>query len=114
MTAKVATGGKASLIMVGLLRGDTGCPNHPITLTQTDDTFTLFGAGFTPGAVTIHLDTATGASLGTATAKADGSFCQVLPGVPGSQAGARKLVAVQDGATQAQLAITFVLPSVVR
>ena len=109
------SGGKASILVVGLLKGETGCPNHPIGSTQTDSDFTLFGAGFgaAAGAVTIRLDTAGGASIGAATVRADGSFCQVMPGVPAAQAGNHTLVAMQSGAVQAQTPIAFVLPSVV-
>lgn len=74
----------------------------------------LFGAGFAPGTVTFHLDGPTAAVLGSATPGRDGSFCQQMPGVPGRQAGAHKLIAVQNGAVQTQIPITFVLPSVVR
>lgn len=105
---------RASIMMVGLLRGETGCPNHPIRSTQTDDTFVLFGAGFAAGPVTIRLDTATGVSLGTATVRPDGSICQRMQSAPGNKAGAHKLVAVQNGAVVAQADVTFVLPSGVR
>ena len=119
VTIQVATSSpagvsKASIMMVGLLRGETGCPNHPIRSTQTDDTFVLFGAGFAAGPVTIRLDTATGVSLGTATVRPDGSICQRMQSAPGNKAGAHKLVAVQNGAVVAQADVTFVLPSGVR
>lgn len=109
-------GGKASILMVGVLKGETGCPNHPLTSTQTDYGFTLFGAGFpaAAGAVTIHLDTAGGSSLGVGTVRPDGSFCQVMAGVPAAQAGNHTLVAVQSGAVKAQTNVSFVLPSVIR
>jgi hypothetical protein len=109
-----AGGSNASIMMVGLLRGESGCPNHPISSTQTDATFVLFGAGFAPGAVTLHLDSPAGAAIGSATPGRDGSFCQTMPGIPGRSAGAHKLVAVQNGAVQTQIPVTFVLPSVVR
>ena len=109
-----AGGGKASIMMVGLLNGEKGCPNHPISSTQADATFMLFGAGFAPGPVTLHLDAATAPVVGSATPGRDGSFCQQMPGVPGRQAGAHKLIAVQNGAMQTQIPITFVLPSGVR
>ena len=107
--------GKASIMMVGLLKGETGCPNHPISSTQTDSFFTLFGAGFAAGGtVAIHLDSATGFTLGTAAVRADGSICQQIQSAPGNKAGAHTLVAVQAGASVAQTPVTFVLPSVVR
>ena len=62
----------------------------------------------------IHLDSATGFTLGTAAVRADGSICQQIPSAPGNKAGAHTLVAVQAGASVAQTAVTFVLPSVVR
>jgi hypothetical protein len=98
-------------MMVGLLIGETGCPNHPISSTQTDDTFILFGAGFAPGLVTIHLDTTMGSTLGTAMVRADGSICQQMQSPPGNEAGAHTLMATQNGAVVAQTAVTFVLPS---
>jgi hypothetical protein len=108
-----APGSKASIMMVGVLSGEKGCPPHPISSTQTDDNFMLFGAGFAAGTVTIRLDTTMGATLGTATAGADGSFCQQLNSPPGSNAGAHTLVAVQNAAVVAQTAVTFVLPNVI-
>lgn len=114
VTAGGATG-KASIMMVGLLKGETGCPNHPISSTQTDSFFTLFGAGFVAGGtVAIHLDSAAGSTLGTAVVRPDGSICQQIPSAPGNKAGGHTLVAVQSGATVAQTAVTFVLPSIVR
>jgi hypothetical protein len=77
-----APGSKASIMMVGVLTGETGCPNHPISSTQTDDTFMLFGAGFAAGTVAIHLDTTTGATLGAAMGHADGSICQQMQSPP--------------------------------
>jgi hypothetical protein len=108
-----AGGGSASIMMVGLLRGETGCPNHPISSTQTDASFMLFGSGFGAGPVTLHLDAPNAPTIGSATARPDGSFCQQIGGIPGRLAGAHNLVAVQNGAMQAQARITFVLPSVV-
>lgn len=105
---------RASIIMVGLLRGETGCPNHPISSTQTGDTFTLFGSGLAAGPVTIRLDTVSGATLGTAVVRSDGTFCGQMRGVPGDQAGAHSLAAVQNGTVAAQTTVTFVLPSGVR
>lgn len=115
VTAPTPTGAStASIMMVGLLEGETGCPNHPISSTQTDDTFMLFGAGFAPGTVTIHLDTTTGSMLGIATVRADGSICQQMQSPPSNEAGAHTLVAAQNGAVVAKTAVTFVLPNVVR
>jgi hypothetical protein len=107
-----APGGKASMIMVGILGGESGCPNHPISSTQTDANFLLFGTGFGAGPLAIHLDTAAGFSVGSATAQADGSFCQKMAGVPSSLAGSHSLVAVQNGVIRAQTAVKFVVVSV--
>jgi hypothetical protein len=105
--------GKVSIIMVGILRGETGCPNHPISSTVVASTFTLFGSGFTPGAVTIRLDALTGFGIGAATARPDGSFCQIMPGVPASLAGPHKLLGIQSGVIQSQTPITFVPPTII-
>lgn len=102
-----AGGGRASITMVGVLQGETACPNHPISSSQTDDTFMLFGSGFAPGTVTVHLDTG-GAVLGSATVRPDGSICQRMQSAPGNKAGAHTLVAVQNGAVVAQTDVTFV------
>ena len=105
---------RGSMMMVGLLKGETGCPNHPIASTQTGDGFTLFGSGLAAGPVTIRLDSISGATLGTAVVRADGTFCQQMRGVPGDQAGAHTLAAVQNGTVAAQTTVTFVVPSGVR
>jgi hypothetical protein len=109
VTSATVAGGKASMIMVGILPGESGCPNHPISSTETDANFLLFGSGFGAGAVAIHLDNAAGFSVGSATAQANGSFCQKVAGVPSRLAGNHLLVAVQDGAIRAQAAVTFVV-----
>ena len=103
---------QASLMMVGVLPGQTGCPNQPILTGGTDDPFMLFGSGFAAGTVTVRLDTATGTTLGAATVRADGSFCQQMQSVPRSQAGKHTLLAVQSGAIVARLATEFVVPHV--
>jgi hypothetical protein len=105
--------GKASLIMVGILTGETGCPNHPISSTVVASAFTLFGSGFTPGVVTVRLDALTGFGIGTATARPDGSFCQMMPGVPLNLAGSHKLLGIQSGVVESQTPITFVPPTVI-
>jgi hypothetical protein len=108
-----ATAGKASIMMVGILPGESGCPNHPISSTQTDANFLLFGTGFGVGTVAIHLDSATGFSVGSAVAQADGSFCQKMVGVPSSRVGTHVLMAVQNGVIRAQTAVTVVVVSVI-
>jgi hypothetical protein len=109
-------GGEAqgSLMMVALLGGETGCPNHPISSTQTGSGFTLFGTGFAAGTVTIQLDSTTGPVLDTAPVQSDGSICKAMPGVSANQAGPHELVAVQNGTVRAHTAVTFVTPSGVR
>jgi hypothetical protein len=109
--AAAGAGGQASLMMVGLLNGETGCPNHPITSTQTDDTFRLFGAGFGAGSVDIRLDSPAGLQLGSAVARADGSFCEQMRSPTASMAGPHVVVATQGGAMVARLNVTFVVPS---
>jgi hypothetical protein len=104
---------QASLMMVGLLQGQSGCPNQPISSAGTDDPFMLFGSGFAAGTVTIRLDTATGATLGIATVHSDGSFCQQMQSVPRSQSGKHTLLAMQSGAVIARLATEFVVPEVI-
>ena len=103
-----------SIMMVGLLSGESGCPNHPISSTAAGNTFMLFGSGFSTGVATVRLDTATGAALGTAAVRADGSLCQSMNAPPVSQAGAHSLLAIQNGAVVTRLPVTFVVPSVVR
>ena len=109
--APAGGGSQASLMMVGLLAGETGCPNHPITSTQTDDTFVLFGAGFPGGAVSIRLDSPAGLQLGTALVRPDGSICEQVRSPAGNLAGPHVVMATQGGTVVAQTNITFVLPS---
>lgn len=102
---------QASIMMVGLLDGETGCPNHPITSTQTDSTFQLFGAGFAAGNIVVRLDSAAGVQLGTATVRADGSICQQMRSPIAAQAGPHAVVALQGGTIVARTNVTFVIPS---
>jgi hypothetical protein len=99
----------ALMMMVFPLQGETGCPNRPIVSTVVDDTFMLFGSGFAPGTVTVHLDTQAGSVLGTAAVGANGTFCQKMRSPPRAQAGKHTLVAVENGAVAAQLPVTFVV-----
>ena len=110
----VAGASNATMTMVALLQGESGCPNHPINSTVTDNTFTLFGARFAPGTVTIHLDSAAGPTLGAAAVRPDGSIGGKMQSAPGSKAGPHTLVAVQNGAVATQVAVTFVLPMILR
>ena len=109
--APTGGGAVASIMMVGLLHGETGCPNHPITSTQTDDTFQLFGSGFAAGNVFVNLDNAAGTQLGSAAVRADGSICQQMRSPTAAQAGPHAVVAVQGGAIVARTNVTFVPPS---
>lgn len=108
-----AGGGTGSIMMVGLLPGETGCPNHMLTSTQTDDDFLLFGSGFVPGTVEVHLDDASGPTLGVAPVRPDGSICQRMRSPAADKAGPHSLVAMQNGAVSARRAVTFVLPTII-
>ena len=103
-----AGGGQASIMMVGVLAGEAGCPNHPLTSTQTDDTFMLFGAGFAAGSVAVSLDTPGGLQLGTAVVRPDGSICERMRSPAASMAGPHVLVATQGGTMVARTSVTFV------
>jgi hypothetical protein len=109
--APTGGGSVASIMMVGLLHGETGCPNHPITSTQTDDTFQLFGSGFAAGSVVVNLDNAAGTQLGNAAVRPDGSICQQMRSPTAAQAGPHAVVAVQGGAIVARTNVNFVPPS---
>lgn len=109
VTGVAAPGARASIMMVGVLAGETGCPNHPISSTAADANFMLFGAGFQAGAVSVRLNTVNGLVVGNAVAQGNGTFCQSMVGVPASQAGNHRLVALQNGAIQAQIPATFVV-----
>jgi hypothetical protein len=109
--AAAGGGSQASIMVVGLLAGETGCPNHPLTSTQTDDTFMLFGAGFAAGAVAINLDNSAGLQLGTAVVRPDGSICQRMRSPAANRAGPHAVVATQGGTLVARTNVTFVVPS---
>jgi hypothetical protein len=109
--APTGGGSVASIMMVGLLHGETGCPNHPISSTQTDDTFQLFGSGFAAGNVIVNLDSAAGTQLGNAAVRSDGSICQQMRSPTAAQAGPHAVVAVQGGAIVARTNVNFVPPS---
>lgn len=109
--AAVAGGKPASIMVVGLLAGETGCPNHPLTSTQTDDTFLLFGAGLAAGTVAFTLDNAGGFLLGTAVVRPDGSICQRMRSPPANMAGPHVVVATQGGTLVARTNVNFVAPS---
>jgi hypothetical protein len=62
--------------------------------------------------MTLHLDSATGIGLGSATVGADGTFCNdAFQGPPSSQLGDHTLVAVQDANVRFTLPIKVVRPS---
>lgn len=108
ITGVAPPGARASIMMVGVLQGESGCPPHPISSTQADANFMLFGTGFQAGAVSVRLDAVNGLVVGSAVAQGNGTFCQKMVGVPASQAGNHRLVAVQNGAILAQVPATFV------
>ena len=109
--AAAGGGSQASIMVVGLLNGETGCPNHPLTSTQTDDTFMLFGAGFAAGVVVVNLDNPAGLQLGTAVVRPDGSICQQMRSPAANMAGLHVVVATQGGTPVAQTNVTFVVAS---
>jgi hypothetical protein len=120
---QVTAGGAASratMILTGSFYGDRGCPMQPLpdygqSITY-GETFSLYGTGFAPGPMTVHLDSATGASLGTATVRPDGTFCHdAFRGPPASQVGNNhSLVAVQNNTAQVTIPVRVVRPDVVR
>jgi hypothetical protein len=74
------------------------------------DGYNLSGTNFTPGPVTVFVDSPQGAQLLTATVGADGTFNQTIHVSPdqfGGNDGQHKLVAVQNGTVQAELSVTF-------
>jgi hypothetical protein len=117
-----AAGGssRATLILTGTFFGDRGCPTRPLPdyaqAVTAGETFSAFGTGFAAGTVTLRLDSATGQSLGTATVKADGTFCSdSFQGPPSNQIGNNHtLVAVQNGTVQATIPVRVVAPTVIR
>ena len=114
VSAGGAGGSKATIVLTGSFFGDVGCPMRPLPnpLAEIEGPFPIFGAGFAPGTVTIHLDTATGLSLGTATVKPDGTFCQDFTGPPASGLGDHTLVAVQNGMVVVTSPVKFIRPDV--
>jgi hypothetical protein len=109
-------GATATLVLVGSYYGETGCPTHPLPdpAITTGAPFPLFGSGFAPGSLTIHVDSATGIALGTAAVRADRSFCENFQGPPGNLLGDHRLVAVQNGAVQVTTPVKVVTPTVIR
>jgi hypothetical protein len=116
VTASGSGGGKATLVLTGSVFGDTGCPSRPLDdpVAGMDSPFSIFGAGFAPGTVAIHVDSATGMAVGTATVKADGTFCRDdFRGPPASLLGDHTLVAVQNGTVQGTTPVKFVRPTII-
>jgi Fibronectin type III domain len=75
--------------------------------------YVLSGTNFTPGQVTIFLDSAQGPQLLTATVAANGTFNQTLEPSSAQIAGKygqHTLVAIQNGAVQGQLSVTVDQP----
>jgi len=105
--------GRASLMVIAIVAaGESGCPNRPSSSLMGDTNFMLFGAGFTPGSVSVYADRATGTRpLGTATVHSDGTFCEQMRGISGRELGPHTLLAIENGAVQAQAAITVVPPT---
>ena len=107
------SGRGASLMVIAIVAvGETGCPNRPSSSVAGDTSFMLFGAGFTPGNVSVFADRATGTRpLGTASVHADGTFCEQMRGISSRELGPHTLLAVENGAVQTQAAITVVPPT---
>jgi hypothetical protein len=111
-----APGARGTLTLVWL--GDNQATSD-ITTSSSGNTneYRLEGKGFTPGKLTINLESVSGSQLATATAGADGSFnvvfrvnrSQVTPG----HYGATKLVAVQNGAVVGELPVTLYLDEII-
>jgi hypothetical protein len=86
------------------------------TAVDTDYPFTLSGANFAPGTVSIYIDAASGVQLGTATVGADGTFShdfQVSAAQIANHFGQHTLVAVQNGSVQASLSVGIEQPEVI-
>jgi hypothetical protein len=86
------------------------------TAVDTDYPFTLSGANFAPGTVSIYIDSASGVQIGTATVGADGTFShdfQVSSAQIGNHYGQHTLVAVQNGNVQASLTVGIEQPEVI-
>jgi len=103
----------ASLMVIAIVAaGESGCPSRPSSSVMGDTNFMLFGAGFVPGNVSVYADKPTGTRpLGTATVHPDGTFCEQMRGISGRELGPHTLLAVENGAVQAQAAITVVAPT---
>lgn len=99
-----------TIMMVGLLQGESGCPFHPITSTAADSDFWLFGQGFTRGFVVIRLDSATASLHSLAYVDADGTFCRDVSAVGSSNVGPHTIFATQRTAV-AKTTINFVAVS---
>jgi hypothetical protein len=92
ITVAGGSGAAATIAVMNTMTHTAYAP--PINLLDPS-TFTLRGDGFTPGVtVTLHLDTAAGAQLGTATPNSAGIF-QGNFNLPSTSTGTHQLVAVQ-------------------
>ncbi|MDH0866744.1 hypothetical protein [Mitsuaria sp. GD03876] len=109
--ANGAGNGNTRLLLTGSFYGDTGCPMRPLPdyaqKVGVEDTFPVFGSGFTPGAVSLHVDGPDGPSLGSTTARPDGSFCHLFRGPPASFIGRHQIAAVQAGAVKVRIPVEF-------
>ena len=112
VTAPTSSRGASLVIIAIVANGESGCPNRPSSSIVGDTNFMLFGMGFTPGSVLVYADRATGTRpLGTANVHADGTFCEQMRGISVRALGPHTLLAVENGAVQAQAAITVVQPT---
>ena len=115
ITSSNATG-TATIMLTFAAYGDRGCPVRPRNdggLT-VEAPFSVFGTGFSPGPMTLHLDSATGKDLGTTTVGADGTFCgDGFQGLTYDDLGDHSLVAVQDGQVRVTMPVKIFRPRVV-
>ena len=107
-----SAGGASIMVIAVVAASESGCPNRPSSSVMGDSNFMLFGAGFKPGTVSVFADRAMSTRpLGTAAVRADGTFCEQMRGISGRELGPHTVLAVENGAVQAQEAITVVAPT---
>ena len=102
-------GGSGVAATIAVMDSTTHTASKPPIVLQYPNTLSIRGDGFAPGVtVSVHLDTPTGAQLGTAVPNATGIFLGKF-NLPYSTPGSHQLVAVQ-GTLQASEAVTLEEP----
>lgn len=103
-------GETATLMVTASFFGDVGCPMRELDPPKiaAREPFPLFGTGFSPGTVTLYLDTTEGQNLGTATVASDGTFCSDFAAIPLDHLGSRTLLAVQDNVPRSAFVVEVV------